>query len=307
MRQIFALFILFLCSFSISSQNLEAHYRLYDVRKGSFCTIRELAQDAKQYDVILFGEEHNDSVTHHVQLSLLKALQAAYPGKVALSMEMFERDVQPVLDEYLSDHIKERHFKKDARTWSNYADYRPMVEFAKTNKLKVIAANAAGRYSNLAGREGIEGLKKLPPKSRNNFAPLPYDSASGKYYDKLVEVMGHSPVSANDTSKKVPPAMAMGGFNMMMAQSLWDATMAFSISEGLKQNKKTKILHLNGRFHSDEKLGVYTHLKKYAPKAKVLVISSFSDERFEALPLSEFSYLGDYILVTDPSVKRTYE
>jgi len=302
----FFIYFIFLSN-ALKSQGLHAHYRIYDVQKGSFSSFQEIAQAMNNYDVVLFGEEHNDSVTHFAQFSLLQALHSAYPGKVVLSMEMFDRDVQPVIDEYLGDFIKERHFKKDARVWSNYGDYRPMVEFAKAQKIAVIAANAAGRYSNLAGREGNAGLKKLPKSSHMHFAPLPYDSASGKYYNKLLEIMGGGHSASSDTSQKVPPAMAMGGFNMMMAQSLWDATMAFSISEGLKKKKGAKIIHLNGRFHSDEKLGVYTHLKKYAPRSRILVISSLSDERFLNLPLSEISHLGDYVLVSDPAIPRTYE
>ena len=61
-------------------------------------------------------------------------------------MEMFERDAQIVLDEYLNDLITEKKFLDDSRPWENYkTDYRPLVEFARVNKLNVIAANAPRR------------------------------------------------------------------------------------------------------------------------------------------------------------------
>ena len=216
---------------------------------------------------------------------------------------MFERDVQPVMNEYLTSEIREKNFKKDARAWSNYRDYRPMVELCKANKLDIVCANAAGRYSNLAGRKGQKALMALPLESKKYFAPLPYDTASGKYYDKLIG-LSHDP---NDTSKKAAPVIGMGGFNLVMAQSLWDATMAFSISEYLKVNKTKKVFQVNGRFHSDEGFAVAAQLKKYSPKARVLIISSGSDDMFPNIKWDSYKNLGDYIIITDPQVPKTYQ
>ncbi len=70
-------------------------------------------------------------------------------------MEMFERDVQIVLDEYLKNYISESHFISSSRAWGNYkTDYRPLVEFAKQNKIDVVAANAPRRYVNMVSRLG---------------------------------------------------------------------------------------------------------------------------------------------------------
>jgi uncharacterized iron-regulated protein len=271
-----------------------SHFRIYKTSTGEVLTLEAMAKELLQAKVILFGEEHNDSVTHFLQFRLLEELLQLQNNQVVLSMEMFERDVQTVMDEYLMDKIKEKHFRKDARVWSNYSNYRPMVELAKSRKIPVVAANAASRYSNLAGREGISGLKALPKASKAHFAPLPFDGPSPAYLEKLNDLMGHG-----------APA-AMGGFNLPLAQSLWDATMAYSIAEALKKNKSHKVLHLNGRFHSDERLGIFTHLKKYAPKAKVLVISAFADENFPAYKAELHQSMGDFVILTDPNFPKTY-
>jgi hypothetical protein len=143
----------------------------------------------------------------------------------------------------------------------------------------------------------------LPKESKKYFAPLPYDTASGKYYDKL---MGLSHDAA-DTSKKAPPVMGMGGFSLIMAQSLWDATMAYSISEYLKTNKTKKVFQVNGRFHSDEGFAAVTQLKKYSPKTKILIISSASDDSFPNIDWNIHKQLGDYIIITDPQIPKTYK
>lgn len=294
----------FLSNCHLHGQVTEKNYRIYSVKLAKEIGINEIVEGMKNSDILFYGEEHNDSVTHYLEYKILERLYNTYANTISLSMEMFERDVQPVMNEYLNSDIREKNFKKDARAWSNYPDYRPMVELCKTHKLDVICANAAGRYSNLAGRKGQSALKALPAESKNFFAPLPYDTASGKYYEKLMALSGHE---ANDTSKKAAPMMGMGNFNMIMAQSLWDATMAYSISSYLKTHPSKKIFQVNGRFHSDEGFAAVAQLKKYNPKAKILVISSGSDENFPNINWEKHKNLGDYIIITDPEVPKTYE
>lgn len=297
-RQLLFTFIFSIFTFAttayLNAQINESHFKIFSTSSGQELSMQAMAKELLIADVILFGEEHNDSVTHYIQLKLLEELLQLQNNKLVLSMEMFERDVQTVLEEYLMDKIKEKHFRKDARVWSNYSNYRPMVELAKSRGIKIVAANAASRYSNLAGREGIEGLNALPQASKAHFAPLPFDGPSQAYLEKLNALMGHG-----------APA-AMGGFNLPLAQSLWDATMAYSIAEARKKHKSHKVLHLNGRFHSDDRLGIFTHLKKYAPKAKVMVISAFSDEHFPEYKPEQHRALGDFIILTDPEFPKTY-
>jgi uncharacterized iron-regulated protein len=302
--------ILFI-SFSLWSQEKlsEKNYRVYSAKLQKEVELSTIADDMKNYDVLFLGEEHNDSVTHYLESKMLELLFAKYSSSVALSMEMFDRDVQPVMNEYLKGFIREKNFNKDARTWSNYRDYKPMVEFAKANKLDVICANSPSRYTNLAGRKGQKALMELPDESKKYFAPLPYDTATGKYYEKLMALTKHdAPPPAKDTAAKKAPAMPpMGAFNLIMGQSLWDATMAYSISEYLKKNKSKKVLQVNGRFHSDEGFAIVTQLKKYSPKTKSLIISTGEDESFPNIDWSKHKTLGDYIIITDPNVPRTYK
>lgn len=304
--RLFFMCVIFFNGIQVTAQITEANYRIYSVKLAKEVSINDIADDMKNNDVLFYGEEHNDSVTHYLENKIFETLFQKYSRAMTLSMEMFERDVQPIMNEYLTSDIRERNFKKDARAWSNYRDYRPMVEFCKSNKVDVICANAAGRYSNLAGRKGQAALMQLPLESRKFFAPLPYDTASGKYYEKLMDLSGHG--TSTDTAKKAPaPVTGMGNFSLITAQSLWDATMAYSISEYLKIHKTKKVFQVNGRFHSDEHFAVVAQLKKYSPKARVLVISSGSDEAFPNIDWKKHEHLGDYIIITDPKVPTTYK
>jgi uncharacterized iron-regulated protein len=288
------------------AQLSEDEYKIYCAKSSKEVTLNEIATDIANFDVVFLGEEHNDSVIHFLENNLFQLLYQKYDAALALSLEMFDRDVQPVMNEYLNDLIREKNFVKDSRAWSNYKDYRPMVEFAKKNKLDVVCANAPSRYTNLAGRKGQDILQQLPKSTQKYFAPLPYDTASGKYYEKLMGITHDSSTGNDSTPKKAPP-FRMDGFSMVMAQSLWDATMAYSISEYLKRHKGKKILQINGRFHSDEGLAVVTQLKKYAPKAKILIISASSDKSFPNVDWQKFKNLGDYIIITNPDIPKTYK
>ncbi len=266
-------------------------YRIYDTHLGREITLHDLANALHRADVVFFGEEHNDSVAHVLQFELLKAMNEQYTN-VALSMEMFVSDDQLVLDEYLSGLITERNLSKDAVLWNNYKDYRPLVEYAKEHQLYVLAANAPSRYTNRVTREGLESLNALDKSAKRILAPLPIDTLTGAYYDKFAGLMGGHE--------------GMGNLKIYQSQNLWDATMAHRISKLARKKTIKKILHLNGRFHSDEKLGTVAQLRKYAPRLSVANISCFSHESFTKPDWSTFGHLGDYIILTDPAVAKTF-
>lgn len=297
-----------LCAFTIVNWTLNAqvtdqNYRIYSVKLAKEVSVADIINDISNNDVLFYGEEHNDSVTHYLEHKIFEAMFQRFSTNTVLSMEMFERDVQPVMNEYLTSEIREKNFKKDARVWSNYRDYRPMVELCKQNKLDVICANAAGRYSNLAGRKGQKGLMTLPDESKKYFAPLPYDTASGKYHEKLVGLFD----KGSSKKRKHESNTNTESFSLVMAQSLWDATMAYSIADYIKTHPTKKIFQVNGRFHSDEYFAAVTQLKKYAPDIKCLVISSGSDKKFPDIDWKKHEHLGDYIIITDPKVPKTYK
>ncbi len=286
-----------LCAIILSQVSLlvaqpdSTRYRIYDTQSQQEITLAQLADNLSRTDVVFFGEEHNDSVAHVLQYELLIALHERYTN-VALSMEMFVSDDQLVLDEYLLGLITERNLSKDVVLWNNYNDYRPLVEYAKEHQLPVLAANAPSRYTNRVTREGLQSLNALDKAAKKLLAPLPIDTLTGAYYDKFAGLMGGHE--------------GMGNLKIYQSQNLWDATMAYRISRFTKKKPVKKILHLNGRFHSDEKLGTVAQLKKYASKLSVANISCFANERFNDPDWNEFTHLGDYIILTDPTVPKTF-
>ena len=126
-----------------------------DGKRSSFS---EMLAAAASHDIALLGETHYDAVAHKVQECLLARLAAIRPS-IALSLEMFETDVQQVLDEYVGGRVREEDLLKDGRPWPTYEQhYKPMVELAKAAGFPVLAANAPRRYVSAVGRGGEDVL-----------------------------------------------------------------------------------------------------------------------------------------------------
>jgi uncharacterized iron-regulated protein len=277
---------------SFSQTGINEQFKIYDTKSKQLITTDKIIADCADADVLFFGEEHSDSAGHYLEAEIFKALHRQYGDKLALSLEMFETDNQLVLDEYLNGQIPEDRFSKDVRLWSNYKDYRPMIEYAKQNHVDVIAADPPRRYVSMVSRRGMRSLDSLSKDAKKFLPPLPYDTLSGRYREKFFEVMKGSPGSSSP--------------NIYYSQNLWDAGMSYSIYKYWKENKNKKIFHCVGRFHCDEKLGTLAQLQKRKSKLKILNISCFSDESFNNPDWEKFTNLGDYIIITNPELKKTF-
>ncbi len=290
-RSILVLTVLLLFCLESFSQDVKL-YKIYNSSTKKIITLDELVNALNKTDAVFYGEEHNDSIGHLLEANILKKLAETHPQKVALSMEMFETDCQNVLNEYLEGLVREKNFVIDARCWPNYKDYRPLIEFAKTNHLPVIAANAPSRYTNMVSRLGLQSLNQLKQTGKSYLPPLPIDTATGAYLAKFEEIMGgHG---------------AMGGMQIYQAQNLWDATMGWSVASFLKANRGFMVFHINGGFHSEEKLGAVAQFKKYLPQASVKNIAAYALEDFAKPDWEKLSKLGDFVVVTDGAVAKSF-
>jgi len=264
--------------------------------KGDASSIEAIVNALEGTDAVFLGELHDDSVGHAVQFEIFKkAVEKYYPSrKVTLSLEMFESDVQIILDEYLKGLISENHFMLSSRPWGNYkTDYRPLVELAKEKRLDVVAANAPRRYVNMVSRGGREALNPLTKEAKKWLAPLPYAEASDAYSKKFKALMGPSPEAQ------------MGIDKILSSQSLWDATMAYSVARSLKKNKGSLVVHLNGGFHTENRLGTVEHFLRYRKKAKALVVTIKYVDDFKNFNKARDTDVGDFVILTDAKEPRS--
>lgn len=287
--QLISSLLILLLPLTAFSQDKPA-YQLFD-DKGKSVSYKNLLRAANKADVVFFGEEHNNPIAHWLQLELTKDLHQSKGKDLVLGAEMFERDDQLLLDEYLAGLIRTKNFEDEAKLWNNYkTDYKPLVEFAKANELPFIGTNIPRRYASLVSSMGIEALAKLSEEGRRYVAPLPIvvDLSLPGYVNMLKMMEGHGGPASENFPK---------------AQAAKDATMAWSIAENWSKGKT--FLHFNGSYHSDNREGILWYLERYEPKAKSITISMATQESIENLD-EENKGKADFIIVVPATMTKTY-
>src|SRR5690606_24209142 len=252
-------------------------------KKGKAVKFEKMVNDLARFDVVFIGEFHNNSINHWLELQITKALFEKKNGQMTLGAEMFERDNQSQLNDYLSGKLDEKILKDSMRLWQNFAtDYKPLVDFAKDKKLKFVATNIPRRYASIVAKKGLDSLNYITEKEKSYMMKLPIEvSLDTPGYTEMKEMMGdHAGANA---------------MNFVSAQAVKDATMAESIYKNLESGKI--FVHYNGDYHSKEYGGTVWYLKKLNPDLKIAVISVFESED-ENLPLPEEDFIPtDYHLV----------
>jgi uncharacterized iron-regulated protein len=272
----------------VAGQEL-ASYRIFD-KDGGITDFGQMAEVCSQTEIILFGELHNNSIVHWLQLELTMNLFERKGEQLILGMEMFEADDQLKIDEYFSGLIAERNFRQDARLWNNYTtDIRPLVEFARESQLRLIATNIPRRYAALVNREGFEGLEDLTPEGLKYVAPLPvaYDPDLPGY--KAMLEMAGLPAHTSD--------------NFPKAQAIKDATMAHFIFKNYFPDHV--FLHFHGAFHSNNYEGIVWYLQRLQPNLRLITISSVEQSQIETLDEENLG-LADFIIVSPNTMTKTY-
>jgi uncharacterized iron-regulated protein len=274
----------------------QQHYSIYR-GDGTAATLDQLVAESRAAVVTFLGESHDDPVAHYLEEQILRR---TWGPEAALSLEMFERDVQYVLDEYLAGLITEAHLISSGRAWKNYVpDYRPLIEFAKEKKMPVVAANAPRRYVNRVSRLGAAALAGIEPEGRRFLPPLPYEEASAEYAAKFTRVMEEHREGGKPPS---PESISLA----LQAQSLWDAAMAYSIADFLTRHPGKRVLHVNGSFHTANRLGTVEHLLRYRPNTPLVVVTILPEASFPRFDSKGMSGAGTFVVVTDPTLPRSY-
>jgi len=328
---------------ALNSYDLQAAPRslpMFTSDDGKPINWQDLLNAAAWADVIIIGEQHDDSVGHAVQLAVVQDTIQRFPG-TALSMEMLDREEQTLVDDYLAGIIKlDMFLEKTASTkWLRIArdylseeidrekfekrilrigwpewerDYQPIIDVAKENNARVIAANTPWiRYMSLASREGFDRLASLTDAQKRLFAYPKQESYPG-YRERFWQVMAGraegekppEPVESEDDGEGggVHPGLTDEQVrNTFRGQLTMDATMADSIVKALNTGSK-KVVHLVGQFHSDFEGGTVQELRQRKHGIKILNISM---QRAEVVALrDEDKGRADIIIYTPERIEE---
>jgi len=271
---------------TLQAQNKKA-YALFN-QAGEPISYQQVLDSVSKTDVLLFGEFHNNPISHWLQFELVSDLKTNNIN-FSIGAEMFETDTQEVLNLYLSDSLNESKFRKEARVWSNYAtDYKPVLDFAKETSTPFIATNIPRPYATSVYKNGgFSALDSLDQNEYEFIAPLPisFDIELPSYQNMLDMMGGH------------------GGEDLVKAQAIKDATMAHFILKNLSPNQV--FFHLNGSYHSNDFEGIYWYLKQYQKNVEILTISTVEQKDLETLE-DEHLNKANFIIVVNQNMTKTY-
>jgi len=259
--------------FVATAQAQETDLTILNNRTGDKLEFPQLVAQLQSSDVIFLGEKHDNAAGHAMQLKVIEALHAA-GCDLAIGMEQFERDTQGAVNDYLAGKITEEQFLAASRPWKNYPEhYRAIVEFAKANKLPILAGNLPRKLAT-AVSEGRE----LEPHEQV-FAARSTSAPQDRYWTNFLRTMqGHMGADGDDKLLK-----------FYAAQCAKDDAMAEAITDHLASNRHRprQVVQLCGHFHSDYGLGTAARVQSRMPllRSSIVTMESPPAEDAKASPL----------------------
>jgi uncharacterized iron-regulated protein len=274
----------------------DAAFRVFESATGRVVPFSTVISAASTANVVFFGEQHDDPETHFLEFGLLEGLGQRL-NSVVLSLEMFERDVQPSLEQYLSGAVSESTFLTRSRPWPRYAtDYRPMVQLARVRGWKVVAANIPRPMASAIARKGMPALDTLTTLERSHASATMGCSPNTPYFDRFSQAMGgmggHGPGAAPADASAAQAQMV----RVYEAQCAKDETMAESIVDASRSGHL--VYHVNGAFHSDYSQGTAERVRRRMPNVRILTITAVPVANPGTAVLGEERAKADYVIFT---------
>ncbi len=205
----------------------------------------EAIERIEQNDIIYLGENHDCLAHHQQQLAIITQLyrDRSNSQALAIALEMFQRPFQPIINRYLEGKIDEDQLREqteyEARWGFDWEFYAPILRFAKTNQIPLIALNTPAEITFKVAELGIDSLQNsdfryIPPLSE-----IELDNQT--YRQKIVEIYRQHVENGEGNSN--------GADNFFAAQVLWDETMASAIAQYYQTHPRSQIAVLVGQAH----------------------------------------------------------
>ena len=230
--------------------------RLFDLKQHEIVSDGEAIQRLQAVRIVLVGEHHNNVAHHQAQLKVIQSLHEA-GRKVAVGLEMFRRDSQADLDQWILGRTSESRFKPIyLKNWNFGWDlYSPIFKYAKENRIPMVGLNVSRSITGLVASKGFESLSKAQKGALEGITcevTPQYRNFIGKAYG----AHGHGHMNFD---------------RFCEAQLVWDTAMAVYAIDYLEQRPDTTMVLLAGSGHA-RKLGIPFQIAKRAPWDHVVVM-----------------------------------
>lgn len=284
-------FVALMLAMAVGAQKAPEAYRIFDA-KGKAVDFATMINAAGKADVVFFGEIHNCVMSHWMELKVLEAL-ADKNKHTKVGMEMLEADNQLIINEYTGGVISSDRFEDECRLWPNYStDYEPLVYYAKSHRLPLIATNVPRRYASVVKEKGLAYLDSLSAEAKRYLPSLPI-----KYVENENAQSGFALMGMIGKGKGANPEL------MAQAQAIKDATMGWFIAKNL--GKGDHMVHFNGTYHSDAGGGIIPYLQQYRPGTSTVNIRAVRQDEISKLD-EDYTGLADFYICIPEDMPMSY-
>jgi uncharacterized iron-regulated protein len=256
---------------------------LIETATGSLLSFEALLQNLSRASIIYVGETHSSPEDHQLQLSILKGLYSQDPS-LLLAMEMFPRELQPLLDQYSQGLMTEGEFLP--KVWEKYWGfpfhlYRGILHWARARRLKIIGLNAPKEVVDQVAKDGLAALS---PPDRDRLATEfhPISPEQREYLQHQFAMHPRGTIKDFET--------------FFQAQRAWEETMAETLAkEAASLTPGQHILVLIGKGHVAHQWGVPTLTRLRIPSSFRTVLPVSITYPFRTLKPS----MADYLYITE--------
>lgn len=244
--------VIFITLHSTAFAECTASDNWYIPKEKTSRTDDQVYQSLPREGFILLGEHHANTAHHQWQLKLIKQLRKQQ-NKLVLGLEMLPRSSQSALDKWIAGNLTKDEFIKASgwlEYWSfNFEDYYPILDYARQNKIPLIALNVSHQL--LQGIKQV-GWDAVPENHRegvgNPAKPLK------NYVRKLAK-------SFTRHGKPGEPVDKIAFLHFLQQQLTWDRAMAEALSKASMQHSDSLVIALMGSWHIIDKEGVPHQMK----------------------------------------------
>ncbi len=208
---------------------------------GATISKRQLVDDLAGVRVVYVGESHTNVSHHAIQLEVIRELHENAPD-LSIGMEMFDYTYQPVLDRWTAGELDEAEFLRQTHWYANWRFpfdlYRDILQYAKENRIRVIALNLP---FSIPAKIRVGGIASLSEEDAKHL-PASIDTTNAEHRNYLEEIY------------KLHHFRGQDNFEFFYeAQCAWEDAMAAKVAEYLGTGK---MVVLAGNGHIIRKFGI---------------------------------------------------
>jgi uncharacterized iron-regulated protein len=238
---------------------------IYHVPTGTRLTMEAAMTMASSARLICVGETHDNYNAQRVELLVIRDLFNRYPGKIAIGMEMFREPQQAALDKWVrGEYADETAFLRAVKWYGNegwtydFAYYRDILNFARENRIDLIALNPSRALETEVSKSGLDNLA---PALKTQ---LPALSEPDPIQKSVLESLfgGHGDSSGGHLDA------------FLRTQMLWEETMAERVVGYLRSSRGEgkRVVTITGGWHVKYGFGLPKKVVRRMPMSYAIIL-----------------------------------